>query len=202
MDIDKVGIARRQLGTALGLFLRDQDPVSVQCLACGGAEVVEALAVHRGVTSFTNHILDQRQSLDLPRFRHLRGLYWNAFKHVFKPRSQELRDDEEIVQNFSDEKNDVALLIGWSDYATLTQRMPIATQVFQVWYFALNLEQLSPDVDQRPFYHYFPNLAQANRREQKRRLKRAVEKYEHDPELLKQSGTETEPLIIRTDPAG
>ena len=30
--------------TALDLFLRDKDPISVQCLACGGGEVVEGLA--------------------------------------------------------------------------------------------------------------------------------------------------------------
>jgi hypothetical protein len=33
----KCRIARSQLATALDLFLRDKDPVSVQCLACGGS---------------------------------------------------------------------------------------------------------------------------------------------------------------------
>lgn len=32
----KAAVARRQLGTALALFLDDSDPISVHCLACGG----------------------------------------------------------------------------------------------------------------------------------------------------------------------
>ena len=47
--LTKLGIARHQLGTALDLFLRGRDSVSIQCLACGGAELIEAIARHQGV---------------------------------------------------------------------------------------------------------------------------------------------------------
>jgi hypothetical protein len=33
---------------ALDLFVRDKDPISIQCLACGGGEVVEGLAENEG----------------------------------------------------------------------------------------------------------------------------------------------------------
>jgi len=44
----KVESARRQLGTALHLYLRNLDPVSVHCLANGGCEVIEFYAEKAG----------------------------------------------------------------------------------------------------------------------------------------------------------
>jgi hypothetical protein len=41
MKLDKAQIARRQLGTALALFIEDLDPVSVHTLACAGGEIAE-----------------------------------------------------------------------------------------------------------------------------------------------------------------
>jgi hypothetical protein len=193
----KVEVARRQLGTALHLFLRDHDPVSVQCLACGGCEVVEALARQSGRHSFTNQILEQRQDLDLRSFRKMRAVYWNAFKHATGQNLDSIRSDERLIEGFSDANNDVALMVGWSDYAVLTGVLPIAAQVFQVWYFALNPHILAPDVDRKPYDYYFANLPLNSRQEQKRRLKRMVEKYEHDTTLLSQTGTENAPLMYR-----
>jgi hypothetical protein len=37
----KIASARRQLGTALALYLQDADPVSVHCLAGGGCELID-----------------------------------------------------------------------------------------------------------------------------------------------------------------
>jgi hypothetical protein len=42
--LTKIQVARSQLVTALDLFTRDKDPISVHCLACGGGEVIEGLA--------------------------------------------------------------------------------------------------------------------------------------------------------------
>jgi hypothetical protein len=42
--LTKLDIARHQLGSALDLFIRDRDAVSVQCLACGGVELMEGIA--------------------------------------------------------------------------------------------------------------------------------------------------------------
>jgi hypothetical protein len=43
MSLDKVEVSRQQLGTALSLFLDDQDAVSVHTLACAGGEIAEHL---------------------------------------------------------------------------------------------------------------------------------------------------------------
>jgi hypothetical protein len=49
----KIESARRQLGTALALYLSDHDPVSVHCLAGGGCEVIEFYAKKAGSEPFT-----------------------------------------------------------------------------------------------------------------------------------------------------
>ena len=45
---NKIEAARRQLGTALALYLKDQDPVSVHCLAGAGCELIEYYAQKSG----------------------------------------------------------------------------------------------------------------------------------------------------------
>lgn len=52
MNLDKNEVARRQLGTALALFIEDFDPVSVHTLACAGGEVAEHLARKAGAEPF------------------------------------------------------------------------------------------------------------------------------------------------------
>lgn len=46
--LTKLSVAKGQLVTALDLFMRDKDPISVHCLACGGGEVIEGLAETQG----------------------------------------------------------------------------------------------------------------------------------------------------------
>jgi hypothetical protein len=54
---NKIEAARRQLGTALALYLKDQGPVSVHCLAGGGCELIEYYAQKGSGEPFTSHIL-------------------------------------------------------------------------------------------------------------------------------------------------
>jgi hypothetical protein len=57
MKGDKADIARRQLGTALALFLDDADSVSVHTLACAGSEIAEHLTRKAGAEPFSGHAL-------------------------------------------------------------------------------------------------------------------------------------------------
>jgi hypothetical protein len=47
MKLDKTEVARRQLGTALALFLQDADPVSVHALASPSSEEIQKSCVTR-----------------------------------------------------------------------------------------------------------------------------------------------------------
>jgi len=63
----KIEIARRQLGTALALYLQDQDPVSVHCLAGGGCELIEYYAKEAGAKPLTSHIMEVMPDIDIKR---------------------------------------------------------------------------------------------------------------------------------------
>jgi hypothetical protein len=193
--LTKLDVARHQLGTALDLFIRDRDPIAVQCLACGGGELIEQIATINNVQPFSTHILETVPDIDIRRIRFLQRQYWNAFKHL-NDREGERRDDDATLAAFGDETNDAALFIGWHDYSAVTGRLPLPAQVFLMWYYALNEEKLAPGSDLDVIRKLFPAIMTADRTEQKRRLRRAVEKYRDDAKTLADPATEKEPLCF------
>jgi hypothetical protein len=65
----KIDSARRQLGTALALYLQDLDPVSVHCLAGGGCELIEYYDQKAGGEPFSSHILKTYPDIDIRKVR-------------------------------------------------------------------------------------------------------------------------------------
>jgi hypothetical protein len=115
MALDRIQIARRQLGTALSLFLDDADPVSVHTLACAGREISEHLTRKAGEEPFIAHMMTTFPDLDTKEIRRLSNQYCNAFKHATSHKGVE-RSDEELLERFSDRVNDHTLFVGWHDY--------------------------------------------------------------------------------------
>ena len=186
-------VARAQLATALDLFIRDLDPVSIQCLACGGAEVVEGVAAIKGVEPFSTHMLQTFPNLDYPKLKGIRNKFWNAFKHLTDPKGV-IRQDEDLLTNFSDAANDAALFCGWYDYMMIEQKLPIEVQVFQVWWYALNEDKLAAGTDLEPFGELFPNVKTQDRAEQKRLLRVTIEAWRENKDLL--ADPKTEPRLL------
>lgn len=142
--LTKLDVARHQLGTALDLFIRDRDPIAVQCLACGGGEIIESIASLNNLRPFSTHMLESMPGLNIGRLRTLQRQYWNALKHMHQ-RDGQPRDDSALLGAFNDKANDAALFIGWHDYYAVTSRLPLPVQVFQLWWFALNEEKSFPE---------------------------------------------------------
>ncbi|MBY5320980.1 hypothetical protein [Rhizobium leguminosarum] len=190
----KIQIARAQLGTALDLFIRDRDPYSVHSLACGGSEIVEGLAKEADLPSISTHILQTIPDIDQRKLKRLRNQHWNALKHFYEQDGKTVRDDEALMADFTDEANDAVLFGGWLDYLLVTKRLPVEAQVFQVWWYATNPKSMNPDVDPSPWQSLFPKIDTQSREEQKRRLRRAVEKWRNSKGILQDPRTELEPL--------
>lgn len=188
----KCKVGRAQLATALDLFLRDRDLISVQCLACGGAEVIEAVADHAGQQSFSTAVIERHPTgIERQKFVKLRNQFWNAFKHLTARDGETLRlEDAELLSSFDDRQNDAVLFGGWYDYMMVKRRLPIEVQIFQVWWYAVYEDKLSPWTDVKEIRRIFPELRDEPRKEQKRRLRRVVEKYRADKNLLSDPRTE------------
>ena len=127
------------------LYLRDLDPVSVHCLANAGCELIKLYAKKlRGKAILSTA---KRRHTDFTKLQLRR-----AFKHATeqgKPDTE--RDDDGLLNHFSYEKNDLALVIGWADYHLATGKIPIEAQVQQAWYFALHPERhASPELAHAP----------------------------------------------------
>jgi hypothetical protein len=193
--MDKLEIARRQLGTALALFLDDLDPVSVHCLACGGGEVAETLTQRAGEEPFADHALGVVPDLTRRSLREMRNRYWNAFKHAVDHGGMD-RQDEETIANFNDEKNDHVLFVGWYDLMLAAGKMPIEAQAFQAWYFAKFPEKLSEDSDLAPFLEAFPDLNSLSRMDQKARLREMIARSRDIVEVMEDERTDRQPLIM------
>jgi hypothetical protein len=192
----KIESARRQLGTALALFLDDRDPVSVHCLAGGGCELIEYYAKKAGAEPFTTHILKTHPDMNIKELRRVQRQYWTPFKHAIHQHSKEERDDDKLLSRFTDVQNDSALFIGWYDYAQATNTMPVEAQVQQVWYTALNLEKLDAKYPREPYEKSFPDLLAKPRAEQKRMLNEAIERMREDPQVMSDPRTDTRPLMV------
>ncbi len=188
MISQKLAVARCQLGTATQLFIDDKDPVSVQVLACGASEILDAISPR----PFREHALAVHTDLMDQYYKRIRSFYWNAFKH-FKNISGSPRDDIQIFGKFDDSRNDHALFVAWHDYGCCTEKLPIAAQVLQVWYYAMYPERVSERGSKAQAL--FPGISTLDRNAQKAMLRHVYAAYRNDPALLAASATETAPLV-------
>jgi hypothetical protein len=193
-NLTKANVARRQLGTALALFLDDFDPVSVHTLACAGGELSDHLAGAKGAVPFSAHALAVVPNLDDKRLKRVRNQFWNAFKHATTHKGVP-RDDRGLFKSFNDLQNDHMLFIGWYDYAFAAKALPVEAQVFQIWYFALYPEKLDPKFDRTPYRSTFPGLKRLSRQKQKQALRDVIDATRKDLGIMRHRLTERAPLI-------
>jgi hypothetical protein len=182
----------------LHLFILDRDPLSVQSLACGGSEIMEGLAEQAALPTLSTHILQTFPNVDMAKIKRLRNQYWNAIKHFYQRDKRTARDDAALMADFTDRANDAVLFMGWLDYMTYMKKLPVEAQVFQVWWYATNEARMNPEADPAPFRTMFPGIAEVERAEQKRRLRRAAERYRRDKAILADARTEPGPLSPRS----
>jgi hypothetical protein len=72
----------------------------------------------------------------------------------------------------------------------------LPVQVFQIWWYALNEKSLAEGADLATIREVFPNIMSASRDEQKRRLRRTIEKYRDNKDVLADPRTEIGPLCF------
>ena len=197
-SLTKAEIARRQLGLALALYLKNQDPVSVHTLACAGAEIAEGLSAIAGKPTYQSLRLEGMPEIKASDFRSLRNQYWNAFKHI-EDRKGRPRADDELLASFSEDENTIRLFMGWFDFGVAGNPLPIAAQVFQAWFLALDPSKINTEHGKslrNGLERHFPNLPNIGRHQQHRRLLRMIDRYKTDREFASDERTDQRPLIL------
>ncbi len=182
--------ARRQLGTALHLWLENLDPVSVHVLACGGCEVAETLARKISGKSFTSFSLEVHTELSQRDIVDRRNTFWNAMKHA-NDKKGKLRDDEDLLAEPLGKENEARLAEGWYD---LMQVMPIPVEAHALvnWFFAKHADVEEP-IDW--VNELFP-VRSMDEAEQKAFLLARIVQFRDDPELMDDDRIDRRPLIV------
>jgi hypothetical protein len=186
----KADAARRQLGTALRLWLDDLDPVSVHVLASGGCEVAEALAKKVG-KPFSVFSLEVHTELTEPDLWKARNTFWNAMKHVIGKDGVE-RDDEEILATPLESENEARLSAGWYDLIQIMP-VPIEAHTLIMWFLAKYGNRT--ELDDWP-EELFPGLLSSDVAGQKALLRRQIEIARNHPEVMADPRIDKRPLII------
>jgi hypothetical protein len=108
VPLTKVDAARRQLATAISLFFKGEDAVSVLSLAANAWEVIDALCTHGGVASMSA----QARSYIAPG-KDLKKDYINSpFRNFFKHADW---DPDGVLQDFEDSAVDGILFLAVKD---------------------------------------------------------------------------------------
>lgn len=188
----KTDAARRQLGTALHLYLANLDPISVHVLASGGGEVASALAVKAAAKPFHEFTLEIYPDLSRFDLQTLRNKYWNAMKHSHSKNGVE-RNDEELLSLPLTEENEARLAEGWFDLAQSGMPLPIEAQVFNLWFLAKHGDHTEFDGWQDDL---FPNLLSLSPDQQKAMLREKIKMARENLDVALHPKTDARPLIL------
>jgi hypothetical protein len=188
----KVDVARRQLGTALHLYLADLDPVSVHVLASGGSEVASAMAVKSNAKPFSDFTLEVFPNVTKTDLTKLRTKLWNAMKHANKLDGKE-RDDEDLLSTPLTAENEALLAEGWFDLAQAGVPLPLEAQAFNLWYLAKHGDHRELDGWQDEL---FPNILSSTPAQQKHMLIELIGSEKDNSEVMKHAQTDARPLIL------
>ena len=200
----KAEVARRQLGTALALYLDDRDPVSVHTLAVAGAELAEGLcATTEGSRTFRSfRLADTLEPMTDAAFTIERSVYANALKH-YNTLGGKVRDDTTKLASLTDQDNDVRLFMAWWDFASADLAHPVESHVFQAWFLALDPAKLdNPDAHGLKFdlEREFPGLPGLSRAKQKRRLRHTIDRARRHNRLMSDPKVDPRPLWLHWPP--
>lgn len=194
----KIEAARRQLGLATELFLNDKDPVSVHTLAHAAGDILEFYAA-KVELDFFSHALAANTHLSRKQLRDTQRQFANALKHASIDQKRRVeRDDEDLLNEFTDRENDAALFIGWGDYAMAVGSLPVEAQIFHAWYFARDPDQLV--IQPENFGRLFPGLKGATRDVQKQMLRDKIEWARAIAEIMLDPKTDPRPLVLGWPP--
>lgn len=189
----KCDVARSQLSGALHLYVADLDPFAVHCLACGGAEVAEGVAMLTGKSPFLESAVNATR-LERQEIRSARTRHWNPMKHLWNQSGNVRAGDLPLLQDFKDEYNDGVLFCGWYDYMIVAGALPIEAQVFQLWFMAMH-DVGDPSQDDEVISDAFPGINQLSRADKKELLRSTINRWRDDPEL--NSDRRTESFLVR-----
>jgi hypothetical protein len=195
MAVSPLVVARSQLLTAIDLFFKDRDPISVHALADNAREILESLCKLAAVEPITELLSRDYPGKPKKDIYAAINLYRNCFKHVSK-NWEERKGEQAVLNQFDDSKNEYLLYVCVEDYLRLRGYSPFPMQVLHAWFCALHADLLVPAYPRQKFLNLFPGILQMNRYQQKRIAHCVISQSSDDPQVL--ANPQTEPILIES----
>ena len=128
MDITKLEAARRQLETALSLYLQEGDPVSIHTLAAAAHEVLTQISrkSESGVPMLYDFVRSHVKEEHRKDFTNTVHKAQNFFKHAD-------RDHNEVLKDYNPGQAEVLLIDSCFAYKRIAKEMPPLLALFYVW---------------------------------------------------------------------
>ncbi len=161
MLLHKKDVAQRQLSTAIRLFYKGDDPISIYSLASNAWEIIDVLCNRAGIESLSNQCRENiPTNLDLKR-NYINSPYRNFFKHADN-------DLDTTLDDFDSLKVDSVLFLAVNDYLRLYQKGPIEFQVYELWYLAIYQSKIATadlEATLKAINNIFPSIEKMSRNE-------------------------------------
>ncbi len=135
MDISKLDSARRQLDTAINLYFKNAEPVSIHTLTAAAHQILMDLSKLEGIKSIIKDPLFIKEE---SRKEYLKII--NEAENFFKHAEQ----DPQALLKFNPEQSEFLLLDAIEMYMQLTKEMPEDMTIYHV-YFRLKYPEIISD---------------------------------------------------------
>jgi hypothetical protein len=180
MDYTKIDVAEAHIRTAVKLFFDDAHPIPIHLLACSAREILTKLGGKMGVATILDDVASARGATTGEVEKKARE-FVNFMKHAD-------RDPAATLTNFSDRDNDPVLFFACQDFGRVAGGMPIEAQVYEAWFFATVVKQVSRGGVKwqrivKNCIKRFPGVRSASRADQKRIGRRVLEEALMDESL-------------------
>lgn len=127
MDISKLDAAKRQLDTAINLYFKNADPVSIHTLTAAAHQILMDIANLERVKSFMKDAaLKIVRKGSKKEYLSIVTKAENFFKHAEK--------DPRALLKFNPEQTEYLLLDAVEMYMQLTKEFPEDMSIFRVWF--------------------------------------------------------------------
>lgn len=134
MDISKLDAAKRQLDTAISLYFKNADPVSIHTLTAAAHQILMDLAKIEDIKSFMKDTSIIRKGKE-KEFLAMINEAENFFKHAER--------DPKGLLKFNPEETEALLLDAVEMYMQVTKEMPEDMSIYRVWFLLKNPEIVS-----------------------------------------------------------
>ena len=129
IHISKLDAAKRQLNTAITLFLKKADPVSIHTLTCAAYEILSASAKSKGMTTTLKNSPFIKKEYR-KEFYNLLNEPQNFFKHGQKDLKKLLKFNPDVMRYF--------LLDAVEMYMMITGEKPPEMMAYKAWFLLNN----------------------------------------------------------------